>query len=144
MWASLCRGWIVADGITLDMSEVRAAIADMSMIDERLNSWVVETVERGAVNIKNQMREDMQASRHFRGAARGISYDMKFGGFGGQGVVAAEIGPEKGTAGDLANIAYFGTSRGGGTVRNPEYALADEMPRFAKAMADIAAQAVFG
>ena len=132
----------MADGITLDMSEVRAAVADMSMIDERLNSWVVETVERGAVNIKNQMREDMQASRHFRGAARGISYDMKFGGFGGPGVVAAEIGPEK-PGGALANVAIFGTSRGGGTVPDPAGALANEAVGFGKALADLAEEIVW-
>lgn len=134
----------MADGFTLDMSEVRTAIADMRAVDERLNSWVVESVERGAVNIKNQLRDEMGQSRHFRGAARGITYDMKFDGFGSAGVIRAEIGPEKGGPGDLANIAYFGTSRGGGTVRNPEYALADELPRFAKAMADVAANAVLG
>ena len=134
----------MADGFTLDMSEVRTAIADMRAVDERLNSWVTDSVERGAVNIKNQLRDEMGQSRHFRGAARGITYDLKSSHSDGVGTIAAEIGPEKGKPGSLANIAYFGTSKGGGTVRNPEYALAEEMPRFAQAMADIAEKAVFG
>lgn len=133
----------MSDGISLDMSEVRSAIADMSMIDERLNSHVVGVVERGAVNIKGQLRSEMQSSTHFRGAARGITYDMKYDGFGGAGVIRADIGPEKGKPGSLANIAYFGTSRGGGTVPDPICALHEEIPRFAKALADVAANAVF-
>ena len=134
----------MADGISIDTSEIRTLIADMSRVDERLNSHVVGVVEKGAVNIKSDLVDDMRASTHFKGAARGISYDLKFDGFGNAGVIRAEIGPEKGGPGDLANIAYFGTSRGGGTVRNPEYALAEEIPRFSKALADVAASAVFG
>ena len=134
----------MADGISLDMSEVRSAIADMSMIDERLNSHAVQVIDRGAVNIKNQLRAEMGASRHFKGAVRGITYDLKSGGFGTGGEIYAEIGPEKGKPGSLANIAYFGTSRGGGTVPDPIWALHEEIPRFAKALADVAANAVFG
>jgi hypothetical protein len=60
----------------------------------------------------------MSASPHFRGAAHGINYDLTDAGLG------ADIGPRHGPglAGNLANVAYFGTSRGGGTVPDPIHA----------------------
>ena len=122
-------------GIEFDMSEVRELVADMSASDGSLNRHVRASVVKGAVNIKNALITDMQASRHFKGAAGDIDFDIEDGG----GEISAEIGPHSGPGnpGALANIAYFGTSRGGGTVRNPEYALADELPKFEKAMGDL-------
>jgi hypothetical protein len=35
--------------------------------------------------------------------------------------IEADIGPREGGAGDLANIAFFGTSRGGGTHKFYEH-----------------------
>ena len=130
--------------IDIDTSEVTALVADMRKVDDRLTRWVKPAVEKGAVNIKNQLREEMADSTHFKGAASAISYDMLEGGFGGGGVFEAEIGPTKGKPGSLANIAYFGTSRGGGTVPEPSKALMDELPNFTKALEDLASDLVFG
>ena len=128
--------------VQFDMSEVRAVAADMRAVDGRLNRWTLGVIEKGALNIKNQLRSEMQASRHFKGAAGDIDYDIRHS----PGVIEAEIGPRSGPGnpGALANIAYFGTSRGGGTVRNPEYALAEEMPRFIRAMEAEAERLIFG
>jgi hypothetical protein len=88
-------------------------------------------VARSALNTKNIMRKDAQASRHFKQLARTISYDIKVYGFGGDGVIEAEVGPSGAGSASLAGIAYFGTSRpGGGTVRNPEDAMLEEAPNF--------------
>lgn len=84
-------------------------------------------VTRGAVNIKQSMREDAEASRHFRRIAPTISFD--------QVGLEATIGPEKRRAGNLANIAYFGGAHGGGgTVRDPQRAADEEAPRFERAL----------
>lgn len=93
-------------------------------------------VERGAVNIKKRMQRDLASSTHFKGVAHAVSYDIRtLSAFGG-GVVEAEIGPESGpgSSGNLANVAYFGTSRGGGTVPDPSVALAAEEPAFLREM----------
>lgn len=120
-----------------DASELRALSADLRSIDERLARHVYPIVERGAVNIKKAMQEDMKASRHFKGAAGSISYDIHQTSFAGTGVYEAVIGPDKARRGGaLGNIAYFGTSRGGGTVRDPAERLAEELPRFEKAILD--------
>ena len=124
--------------IEIDTSEVRTFAADMRQVDSRLARHVKPIIKRGAQNIKNQLVEEMRSSRHFRGVAPGISYDLVDDGY------TAEIGPTRGKPGSLANVAYFGTSRGGGTVRNPEYALAEEIPGFQQALADLAAELALG
>ena len=124
--------------VQFDDSEIRAIGADLRKAGERLSQGVRPVMHRGANNIKRQMRAEMGASRHFRGAARSIDYSMKSGMGPGGGQIEAEIGPRKGSPGSLANIAYFGTSRGGGTVPDPEGALEAEAPGFLKGLADVA------
>ena len=127
-------------GISIDTSEVRTLAADMRRVDERMVRHVIPVVERGAVNVRNHLRDEAARSGHFR-IGRHISYDMRFAGFGSDGAYEAEIGPEKAGAGRLANIAYFGGANGGGgTIPDPQGAGDAELPRFAQALADIAAE----
>ena len=115
----------------------REAIAAFEQKIAATEPEVKAVVERGALNIKKQLVAEMQRSPHFKGVARGISYDMRtVGGFGG-GVIEAEIGPESSGPGALANVAYFGTSRGGGTVPDPSGALEAESRRFEDALLKI-------
>lgn len=122
--------------ITVDTSEVRTAVADLTSVDSRLRPNAASVLKRGATNIKNDLVSQMRSSTHFKGFAD-ISYDMVDD-------FEAEIGPNKGGPGAGANIAYFGTSRGGGTVEDPEEALEREVPAFEKHMLDIAEKSVFG
>src|SRR5699024_6831344 len=115
--------------VSVDTSEVRALIADMSGIDGRLRPNVSSVVKRGANNIKNELLTQMRSSRHFKGFAD-ISYDMTDD-------FEAEIGPNKGGPGAGANIAYFGTSGGGRPVDDPEEALNRELPAFQELLAAI-------
>jgi hypothetical protein len=96
-----------------------------------------QVVNRSALAVKNAMRADMARSRSFHQVAGAISYDIRSGALFGQNVIEAEIGPEKGSPGSLANIAYFGTSRGGGTVRDPGEALNDEASNFERALSEV-------
>jgi hypothetical protein len=122
-------------GVSVDASDARRFAADLTAATQRVVDQAPKVVERGALNIKNQMRDAMRSSAHFKGAARSISYDMRDGGF------EAEIGPVTGPGGvpgDLAHLAYFGGSRGGGgTVEDPQAALDAEVPRFEKALLDL-------
>lgn len=121
------------------MSEVRAFAQHLSAAGVATKRETRAVVERGANNIKRQLREEMGRSRHFGKIADAINYDVReVGGFGG-GFVEAEIGPGlHRRVARLENIAYFGTSRGGGTVPDPLGALLAEMPGFEKAVADLA------
>lgn len=122
--------------ISVDTSEVRAAIADMSGLDSRLRPDASMVVKKGATNIKDDLVSQMRSSRHFKGFAD-IGYDMIDD-------FEAEIGPNKPGPGAGANIAYFGTSRGGGTVEDPEAALDREVGSFEDALGDVAERVVFG
>ena len=121
----------------LDTSEVRALAADMKAAPNVLAKNVRAVVHKGANNIKNQMRDEMSSSEHFGGVARFISYDMHGGSIFGTAVIEAEIGPRAEGAGLLENIAYFGTSRGGGTIADPQGALDAEMPKYVSALEEL-------
>ena len=81
------------DGFKIDASEVRSLAEDFRRVPPALARQAKPVVARGAVNIKNQLRDEMGKSVHFR-AADSITYDLVDGGYG------AEIGPTKGGAGD--------------------------------------------
>lgn len=115
--------------MTIDSSGLRRFEFDLRRASAVVRMGVPAVVSRGALNIKNQMAEEMRSSRHFKGAASSISYDLTHAGTG------ADIGPDKGSGGGaLGNIAYFGTSRGGGTVPDPQGALEAEVPNFETAL----------
>lgn len=127
--------------ISVDTSEVRAAVADMSGVDGRLRPNVSSSVLKGAINVQDDLRAQMGGSASFGHLAGGISFDMVDD-------FEAEIGPHKARGNREAprrgaNIAYFGTSKGGGSVEDPEEALNREIPKFEEALADIAADSVF-
>lgn len=125
--------------IRFDMSEVRTLAADMRQVDSRLTRHLIPVVRKGAVNVKKSMQDDLRGSSNagFRHVASTVGFDELDGG------LTAEIGPSK-PAGALANIAFFGTSRGGGTVRDPGQALADEEPNFLRELEKVAEGLVFG
>lgn len=119
----------------IDTSELRSFAAELGNMPAQVAPAVRAVVMKGAVKIKDHMRRDMQASRYFKGVTRSIDFDMIADADG----AAAEIGPRKGSGspGNLANIAIFGTSRGGGTVADPQQALDAEIPHFESALADV-------
>lgn len=123
-----------------DTSEMRALSVDMGAAASRLAPRGRATIMKAAVNIKGTMRRDAEASKAFKGISPAISFDT----FERPDAFEIEIGPEHGPgqAGNLANVAYFGTSRGGGTVRDPQAALDEEQPRLEAALADIAADSL--
>lgn len=112
-------------GVEIDTSEVRALARDMSRVDRRLARHLTPVVKKGAMNIKKTMQADLRQSSDagFQYVARTVSFDLSDSG------LTAEVGPSK-PAGALANVAYFGTSKGGGTVRDPKEALNEEANRF--------------
>lgn len=131
--------------IEFDASELRALSADLTAASKAVQAKAYGVVSRGATQIKAQMRMEMYASKSFRGIGSSISYDLVGVALGGgSGAIEAVIGPESGAGspGNLANIAYFGSSRGGGTVPDPVGALNAELPRFEAALAKIAGEGI--
>lgn len=124
--------------VGVDTSEIRSLAADMRAYPEELRRHTRPILDRSSLRVTRRHREEMRAHRYFRYAARAIGYDVHVGGFGDTGVYEAEIGPDKSRSGGaIANIAYFGTSRGGGTVPDPQIAAEAEFPAMVSALADM-------
>lgn len=103
----------------------------------RVASEVVPVMHRAGSNMKRDLRAEMSASQHFSVITPAITYDVTGGTAFGGGFVEVEVGPVKGSPGSLANIAYFGTSRGGGTVADPAGALEREIDNAERYLTDV-------
>jgi len=126
--------------VSLDDSELRALSKDLGLVPNGIIPKVRGVVRKGALNVKTTMQKDMRASSSFRPAARSIDFEEISTGAFGATVIAAEIGPNKSRdkAAGLAGIAYFGgINGGGGTVRDPAEALAEEAPNFEKFLLEV-------
>lgn len=120
----------------IDFSELRELSSDLSSAHRAVNPHVARATERTAYDVKRALVAEIRRSRHFRGFAPAVSYDMRYTG-GEAGEIMAEIGPERGKPGSLANIAYFGTSRGGGTVEEPGVTLQEYADQYTSYMEDL-------
>jgi hypothetical protein len=125
--------------VAVDASELRALIADLREAPQLVRREARAVISKGALNIKDQMRDEVAKSRHFR-FAHTVSYDLKVAG----DTIEAEIGPETGGVGSLAGFAYFGgVNGGGGTVPDPQGALDAEAPNVEKYLAELAEKALW-
>lgn len=118
-------------GFSIDDSELRTLAADLTAAGDAATPAIRRALDESGGRIRSAMKADAAKSRHFR-FAKDIS-------MGSTGDLEREIGAEKGGAGSLAHIAYFGGANGGGgTVRDPQQALDDEAPNFEDALGDVA------
>jgi len=122
----------MSDGI----AELRQLSTSLGKISGSAVKDVDAVIKKGAQNIKTEMAYSVYWSKHFnskkgRGLAQSISYDSYYL----PGRVRYVIGPDKNKPGGaLGNIAYFGTSRGGGTL-DIDQPLTAEEPRTMSALA---------
>jgi hypothetical protein len=120
-------------------AELRKLAEDLGKIAGSAVKDVDAVVQKGALNIKNEMRADVKTSRHFSskkksGLEQSITYESHYL----PGKVRYDIGPDKAIRGGaLGNIYYFGTSRGGGTG-DIEKPLRSEEPKFQNALRELA------
>lgn len=85
-------------------------------------------------------RQERPARRPLQLRQQGIpTHPNHLHGEGSAGRISAEIGPTKGGAGSLANIAFFGTAKGGGTHRFYEHG-EEELPKLAEYVARAAVE----
>ena len=113
--------------MTNDASELRGFAAELGRIEPKVEKKVDAVLRKAALNVKNTMRDDFKASRHFRQVGPTISYDIEKT----DGGIEAEIGPNKHyRSARIANIAYFGGSRGGGGTVDVDNGLRQEAPNF--------------
>ena len=118
-----------------DASELETFAVDLGRAGDRALKDVEKVVFKGALNLKRDMAQELQSSRHFRSIAKSVDFDIESRPNG----VEAEIGPKSGPRepGNLANIAYFGTSRGGGGTVDFMKPFEEEKPRFEQAIQEV-------
>lgn len=123
--------------LRFDASDFTALARDLdAAAASDLVGKVAQSVSKGALTVKGAMQDDMSASRSFGQVSRAISYDLET--FTTH--ARAEIGPVSAgrQVGDLAHLAYFGGSNGGGgTVQDPEYLLEREAPNLEQYIGEI-------
>lgn len=103
----------MADGFTIDTSEVSAFVAELGRVESSVLPEVDKLVKRNAQALKDQMVDDAKESPYFRRVGESVTYDSAYR----VGEVAYEVGPDKarrGAAG-LAG-AYLGWPNGGGAT----------------------------
>ncbi|PJM80008.1 hypothetical protein [Bifidobacterium scaligerum] len=127
------------DGIRFDVSDVLREAADLKAARIRAMPLLKATLSKASLNIKNTINDDLGKSRDGGFRKIRVSYDITTTPTGLQ----SEIGPRKGGSNDLANIAFFGTARGGGT--HPFYEWMDpEAERLEQYATQAAWKAVMG
>ncbi|UVK58404.1 hypothetical protein SEA_GLOBIWARMING_11 [Arthrobacter phage GlobiWarming] len=115
-------------------AEFRALANDLGKIAGSAVKEVDAVLKKGAQNIKEEMAADAAASVHFKPVAGSITYESQYS----IGTPRYVVGPDKGRRGGaLANIYYFGTSRGGGSG-DIEKPLRSEEPRLQSAIEKLA------
>lgn len=116
--------------INVDASQLKAFGLTLAGGAAVRRALVSAAVKKGAQNVKEDIKADLKTSSNGAFRRIGIHYTMQSVGGG----IAADISPVKGGAGSLANIAFFGTAKGGGTHRFYEYA-EKELPTLARYVA---------
>jgi hypothetical protein len=93
-------------------------------------------VQKGALNIKTNARERISGHPHAPAYPYSITYDTKVSGTSAE----AEIGPDKSRRqGALGNILEYGTGNNA-PIPHIRPAADEELPKFEKAMEDLAAK----
>lgn len=122
---------------SIDASELAAYGRGLAMNTVKARALVSAAVAKGALNVKNAIQEDVKSSSNPAFRRIGITYELDSNTDG----ITADIMPREGGASSLANIAFFGTARGGGGHRFYEHA-DDEMPNLTKYVADAGVEAL--
>ncbi|MDM8084744.1 hypothetical protein QUV83_08215 [Cellulomonas cellasea] len=122
-------------GFEIDTSELNSLIAALAAAPARVSTEIRSVVQKGSLNIKNDLNEQAAKSRHFRGMAGSVTYETTEGPRG----ITSTIGPDKDRRGGaLGNIFFFGGVIGGGGTGDIDKPVREEEPRMLKALGDVA------
>lgn len=110
-------------GVNLDLSEVTRLSNDLGRKAGRVRAEVEQVVNKGALKIKNQMRDEAKGHKFAPRLPSSITYTVTPTLWS----IGAEIGPVEGHAGSLA-FYYYGNSRVGPSIKDPAFALKAELP----------------
>ena len=123
----------------MDMSEVVSFAAELEGVPQALARHAIPVLKRFAQDVKTDMQTDFRSSgnRGFQKIANQVRYDDITAGAGGY---ETEVGVDKGGAGSLANLAVYGTPKGGGSHPRPDQIAVWHQPAYEKSLQDMAAE----
>lgn len=123
----------------MDMSEVVSFAAELEGVPQALARHAIPVLKRFAQDVKTDMQTDFRSSgnRGFQKIANFVRYDDVTPGAGGY---ETEVGVDKGGAGSLANLAVYGTPKGGGSHPRPDQIAVWHQPAYEKSLQDMAAE----
>ena len=123
--------------LTIDASELSELGRRMALAQAVVKPKLAATVKKAAQNVKTAIESDVGASSNAGLRQVRIGYET-----GSTGTVEyADVSPREGGSSNLANIAFFGTARGGGTHEFYGHA-EEELPTLADYVADAAGDAL--
>lgn len=123
--------------LAIDASELTELGRRMALAQAVVRPRLAATVKKAAQNVKTAIESDVGASSNAGLRQVRIGYET-----GSTGTVEyADVSPREGGSSNLANIAFFGTARGGGTHEFYGHA-EEELPTLADYVADSAGDAL--
>ena len=126
--------------ISIDSDDLARFSVKLDKIVSQSPAEAAKVVEKGALNIKNAARRRASGIRHAPAYPSSITYDMSEGFRGPE----AEIGPDKQKRqGALGNILEYGTTKNA-PIPHIAPSADEELPRFERAMEDLAVKALEG
>lgn len=125
----------MADGIDFDMREVDRLVVNMGRVSARVVAAAAGVVAKGALNIKQETRENVSDHPSWKRLAGTVNYDVKG--------LSAVVGYDDQGQGELAGIYEFGSAT---HAPHPTLypAAAKESPLFEKALGEVAAKVTEG
>lgn len=126
--------------IRIEHGDLDRLVADLDKVASRVPDEAEKVVAKGALNIKNGARQRVGSPAHAPAYPAALGYDMTSDRSG----PSAEIGADKNKRqGALANLIEYGS------VNNPPKphirpAADEELPKFERAMEDLAAKLLEG
>ena len=121
----------------IDASELTELGRRMALAQTVVRPKLAATVKKAAQNVKTAIESDVGASSNAGLRQVRVGYEAGSPGTGEY----AEVSPREGGSSNLANIAFFGTARGGGTHEFYGHA-EEELPTLADYVADAAGDAL--
>ena len=122
---------------SFDTSGLDRLAADFSTAAAKVVPALVPVAHRAGANMKKDMQREASGHRNLASLPRFVSYDVDTTATS----VAVDVGFRKEGAGNLANIAAFGTSRNA-PVMDITAPLVKELPKFLLHVATAVAKAV--
>lgn len=114
---------------SIDASQVDKLAADLGQAGRKATLEATAVIAKGALNIKNGMKQDFTGHRFAPRIPAAINYDLRG--------LSAEIGVDKrGPQGGLGNILAFGTSKNAAVLDHTR-ALHAEAPNIEKYLGEI-------